>query len=139
MRGADEPRHDHPAGKLEICRSEPAPGPPYPQERERGACAMSRSLPNRAMEAVFGRINQRRQWHQLPFPISLLNLLSLRLDLRDKNLFDTSEKIQEETAQEPPEEALRARQPDGTWNDLNDPGMGARGSAFTRNINPKHI
>jgi hypothetical protein len=91
------------------------------------------------MHAVFGRVNEKRQWHQLPFPISLLNLLSLRLDLRDKNLFDTSEKIQTEGTEEPPAEALKARQPDGTWNDLNDPGMGARGSAFTRNVDPRRI
>ncbi len=45
---------------------------------------MSRSLPNRVMHTVFAPINRRRQWHQLPFPISLLNLLSLRLDLREK-------------------------------------------------------
>jgi len=100
---------------------------------------MSRSLPNRAMHAVFGHVNQKRQWHQLPFPISLMNLLSLRLDLRDKNLFDTSEKIQEVGTEEPPPEARRARQPDGSWNDLDDPGMGARGTAFTRNVNPKRI
>ena len=100
---------------------------------------MSRSVTTRAMEAVFGRINQKRQWHQLPFPVSLLNLLSLRLDLRDKNLFDTSQKIQEEGTEEPPGEARSARQPDGRWNDLNDPNMGSRGSAFTRNVNPKRI
>jgi hypothetical protein len=28
---------------------------------------------------------------------------------------------------------------DGRWNDPNDPGMGSRGSAFTRYINPKRI
>ena len=100
---------------------------------------MNRSLPNRAMHAVFGPINRRRQWHQLPFPVSLLNLLSLRLDLRDKNLFDTSQKIQEQGTEEPPEKARHARMPDGTWNDLDDPGMGSRGSAFTRNINPERI
>jgi len=54
------------------------------------------------MHAVFGRINKKRQWHELPFPISLLNLLSLRLDLRDMNLFDTSEEIKTEATEEPP-------------------------------------
>jgi hypothetical protein len=100
---------------------------------------MSRSLPNKAMHAVFGRINQRRQWHRLPFPISLLNLLSLRLDLRDKNLFDTDKRLQEHGTEEPPPEALKARRPDGMWNDLNDPDMGSRGATFSRNIDPKRI
>jgi hypothetical protein len=34
---------------------------------------------------------------------------------------------------------LTARQPDGTWNDLDDSGMGSNKSAFSRNINPKRI
>ncbi|MGI8596648.1 MAG: hypothetical protein ACR2LY_05110 [Thermoleophilaceae bacterium] len=88
---------------------------------------------------MFGRINRRRQWHELPFPISLLNLLSLRLDLRDKNLFDSSQKIQEHGTEEPPPEARTARTPEGLWNDLNDPEMGSRGSSFSRNIDPKRI
>src|SRR5215216_6624647 len=101
---------------------------------------MKRSLPGRALNAVFGRINRKRQWYQLPTtPLDTLNLLSLRLDLRDMNLFDTSVPIRKKGIEEPPEEALTARQPDGRWNDLNDPGMGSTGSAFTRNINPKRI
>jgi hypothetical protein len=100
---------------------------------------MKRSLPSKAMNAVFGRINKRRQWHELPFPISLLNLLSLRLDLRDMNLFDTAEKIKTEATEEPPEEALKARVPGGKWNDLKDPEMGSTGSEFSRNINPRRL
>ena len=101
---------------------------------------MSRPLPNRALNSVFSRINRRRQWHELPFPINLLNLLSLRLDLRDKNLFDAaSSPIQEKGTETPPPEVLTARTPDGSWNDLNDPGMGSRGSDFARNIDPSRI
>jgi len=100
---------------------------------------VSRPLPNRALHAVFGRINRRRQWHELPFPISLLNLLSLRLDLRDKNLFDSSQKIQEHGTEEPPAEARTARTPEGLWNDLNDPEMGSSGSSFSRNIDPRRV
>src|SRR3712207_3636563 len=100
---------------------------------------MSRPLPNRVMHAVFGRINKKRQWYELPFPISTLNLLSLRLDLRDMNLFDTDAQIKEHGTETPPPEALRARRPDGKWNDLNDPDMGSIGSSFARNINPKRI
>jgi Animal haem peroxidase len=101
---------------------------------------VSRSLVNRAMHRVFSRINERRQWYELPTTaLKTLNLLSLRLDLRDMNLFDTSSPIRKHGLEEPPSEALRARRPDGTWNDLDDPEMGSVGSAFTRNINPKRI
>src|SRR4051794_12647583 len=72
-------------------------------------------------------------------PLKALNLLSLRLDLRDFNLFDTSIPIRKKGIEEPPEHVLTARQPDGTWNDLDDPGMGSNKSAFSRNINPKRI
>ncbi len=101
---------------------------------------MSRSLPNRALHAVFSKVNQKRQWYEMPtVGLKALNLLSLRLDLRDLNLFDTSTPIRKHGLEDPPPEALRARRPDGKWNDLNDPEMGSTGTAFTRNINPKRI
>ena len=75
---------------------------------------MSRSLAGRALHAVFGRINKRRQWYEMPtVGLKTLNLLSLRLDLRDLNLFDTSTPIRTHGIEEPPEEALTARRPDG--------------------------
>src|SRR3954451_5708514 len=102
--------------------------------------AVKRSLSARALHAVFGRINKKRQWHEMPTtPLKALNLLALRLDLRDFNLFDTSIPIRRKGIEEPPKHVLGARQPDGTWNDLNDPGMGSNKSAFSRNINPKRI
>jgi hypothetical protein len=101
---------------------------------------VSRSLSSRAMHAVFSRINKRRQWYELPTTaLKSLNLLSQRLDLRDMNLFDTNVPIRTHGIEEPPEEARTARRPDGKWNDLDDPGMGSAGSAFTRNIDPKRI
>src|SRR3954469_12669263 len=101
---------------------------------------MSRSLPNRVMHAVFSRMNRKRQWYEMPgLQLKLLNLLSLRLDLRDMNLFDTSQKIQTDGTEEPPPEARAARRPDGKWNDLDDPEMGSKGSELTRNIDPRRI
>src|SRR3712207_6580729 len=44
---------------------------------------MSRPIAARALHAVFSRINRKRQWYQIPHPFQALNLLSLRLDLRD--------------------------------------------------------
>jgi hypothetical protein len=101
---------------------------------------MSRSLPNRVLHTVYSRVNRKRQWYEQPgLLLKLLNLLSLRLDLRDMNLFDTSVKIQEHGTEEPPEKFLKARHPEGRWNDLNDPDMGSTGSSLTRNIDPKRI
>src|SRR3954468_8530211 len=69
---------------------------------------VSRSLPNRAMHAVFSRINEKRPWYRLPTTsLKGLNLLSLRLDLRDMNLFDTSEELKTESTEEPPPEAIK--------------------------------
>jgi hypothetical protein len=101
---------------------------------------VSRPLPNRVLHAIFTKVNQRRAWWQLPTTsMKALNLLSLRLDLRDLNLFDTDTPIRKHGLEEPPSEALSARRPDGRWNDLEDPEMGSSGTAFARNINPKRI
>jgi hypothetical protein len=89
---------------------------------------------------VFSRVNRKRQWYELPTTsLKSLNLLSLRLDLRDMNLFDTGTPIRTQGLEEPPEKVLSARRPDGKWNDLEDADMGSTGTAFTRNINPKRI
>src|SRR3712207_5553265 len=109
-------------------------------DEEPGGTAVSRSLPGKALNTVFSRINRTRQWYQLPTtPLKALNLLSLRLDLRDWNLHDTSQKIKTEATEEPPPHVLTARQPDGRWNDLKDPEMGSTGSNFARNIDPKRV
>src|SRR3954468_9813664 len=109
-------------------------------EQRAGGEAVSRSLSSKVLRGVFSRVNKKRQWHELPTPpLKALNLLSLRLDLRDMNLFDTSTSLRKHGIEEPPEEALTARRPDGKWNDLNDPDMGSTGSAFTRNVDPKRI
>jgi Animal haem peroxidase len=101
---------------------------------------VKRSLSGRALNVVFSRVNRRRQWYELPTTtLKSLNLLSLRLDLRDMNLFDTGTPIRTHGLEEPPEEASRARRPDGKWNDLEDSDMGSHGTAFTRNVNPKRI
>jgi hypothetical protein len=101
---------------------------------------VKRSLSGRALHAVFSRVNRKRAWYELPTTsLKSLNLLSLRLDLRDMNLFDTGTPIRTQGLEEPPEEVLKARRPDGKWNDLEDAEMGSTGTAFTRNINPKRI
>lgn len=75
------------------------------------------------------------QWHQNPsLLLQLKALAGERNDLRDKNLFEGDEiRPAEDPKETPPEEAIRARTPDGTWNDLGCKHMGARGTGFGRN------
>jgi len=82
--------------------------------------------------AVFRAINRWRVWYRLPFPIAVVNLVSLRVDLRWRNLFDT------ETA--PPDPAppgdfdiRHCRTVDGTFNDLSKTWMGMANARFGRN------
>jgi hypothetical protein len=92
------------------------------------------------MHAVFSKVNQKRPWYRMPTTsLKALNLLSLRLDLRDMNLFGTDTPTHTRGVEDPPREALTARRPDGRWNDLKDPDMGSTATAFTRNIDPKRI
>jgi hypothetical protein len=75
------------------------------------------------------------QWHQNPSLILQLKALSgERDDLRSKNLFEADDiRPAEDPKETPPEEAVRARTPDGTWNDLGCKHMGAKGTGFGRN------
>ncbi len=75
------------------------------------------------------------QWYEHPSLIlQLANLSKLRGDLRDHNLFEGESMRPDEPAGEPPPAALKARTPDGTWNDLSCPSMGAKGTGFGRNV-----
>jgi len=95
-------------------------------------------------------VNRRMQWHQLPWPVEvpaplqltslafqLANLALLRDELRKYNLYDSPRALPDvDPVSDPPPEAIRARQPDGRWNDLSDPLMGSMGSPFGRNVPP---
>lgn len=82
--------------------------------------------------AIYRVINRRRVWYRLPFPIAVINLLALRVDLRRLNLFDT------ETAPlDPPVpigfDIRHCRTADGTFNDLSKTWMGMANARFGRN------
>jgi hypothetical protein len=82
--------------------------------------------------AIYRAINRWRVWYRLPFPVAVVNLLALRVDLRWRNLFDT------ETAPlDPPAPAdfdvRRCRTADGSFNDLAKPWMGMTEARFGRN------
>jgi hypothetical protein len=84
-------------------------------------------------------LNRRRQWYELPLPLQLLNLALLRKDLRELNLHDVPGEPPRDYPSQPPPEAVRGRMADGSWNDLSDPNMGAIGTRFARNIDPKKV
>jgi len=82
--------------------------------------------------AIYRLINRWRVWYRLPFPLAVINLLALRVDLRWRNLFDT------ETA--PPDlpapdsfDSRHCRTADGTFNDLSKTWMGMANARFGRN------
>jgi len=75
------------------------------------------------------------EWYEHPSLILQLGALSsARDDLREKNLFEHDDIRPDTDLGEAPEEAIRARTPDGQFNDLGCPYMGAKGTGFGRNV-----
>ena len=75
-------------------------------------------------------------WDKLPKLLGLLVLTRLQSILRQKNLYDTD--VAPSTNLPPLDlytsAELTARTPDGTYNDVSQPGMGMAGARFGRNI-----
>ncbi|MCH9730400.1 MAG: peroxidase [Actinomycetia bacterium] len=63
--------------------------------------------------------------------------MKLRVELREKNLFENPDIRPEEDLGKPTDEEERARTPEGTFNDLDEPWMGAKGTGFGRNSPPE--
>jgi len=75
-----------------------------------------------------------RQWYEYPsLVLQIKELADLRDDLRAHNLFEAHDVRPKDDLGEPSEEAKLGRTPDGTFNDLSDPWMGAAGTGFGRN------
>ena len=80
--------------------------------------------------------NELIPWHKLPTLLGLVRVLRIRDVLRNENLHDTSHVAR---AGDPPplDDSVRhddARTIDGSFNDKNDPHMGAAGTRFGRNV-----
>jgi hypothetical protein len=92
--------------------------------------------------AVFSVVNRWVPWYRLPVRLSVLNLEAFRHVLRKENLIDTEPLEAPPTPRSvpanPPERARWARTPDGTYNDLSAPTMGAVGATFGRNLRPDY-
>ena len=77
-------------------------------------------------------LDRRLGWDRLPKPVGILALVGLRERLRRRNLHDTE--TGRPVTPPPRPDDLEVRQPDGTWNDLDSPSMGAVGARFGRNV-----
>jgi len=75
------------------------------------------------------------QWYQHPSLVLQLRALTKeRKDLREKNLFEGDGTRPDGDMGEPTPQVERARTPEGTWNDVGCPMMGAKGTGFGRNV-----
>jgi hypothetical protein len=79
-------------------------------------------------------IDRRIGWDRLPLPLAMPTLIGLRDRLREQNLYDTGRGPLDRPDVSAHPSYLTARTLDGTFNDLNDPLMGALGSRFGRNV-----
>src|ERR1700724_662471 len=81
-------------------------------------------------------IDQRRAWHTLPVPLALAVMIGDRIKLREKNLHDTGgyPTVPQPEPQARGTEYLQVRMPEGTFNDLHAPTMGAANTRFGRNV-----
>ena len=86
------------------------------------------------------KIDRSFGWARLPTVAAIPILIGLRDRLRENNLYDTGRGPLDEPPFEDPDVArhLGARMLNGTYNDLDDPRMGALGSRFGRNIPLEH-
>ncbi len=90
----------------------------------------------RVLVAIFSRVNRRVEWHKLPLPLAILNLLALRVQLREHNLHDTTpiSRMEDIPISKMGTHVLYQRTPDGIFNDLKYPEMGKAGVRFGRNV-----
>ena len=98
------------------------------------------SLHERVIELAH-KIDRKVSWHRLPLPLSLPLLALMRDRLREQNLHDTGQPPgldAPETNGSSEPSYLTSRTWDGTYNDLEDPVMGATGSRFGRNVPLEH-
>ncbi|HEY0584373.1 MAG TPA: peroxidase family protein [Chloroflexota bacterium] len=81
-------------------------------------------------------IDKQIAWHRLPTPVGLIVIIGQRIKLRLENLHDTSTfpTLQQPEPHAKGIEFLSQRMPEGTFNDLRDPRMGAINTRFGRNV-----
>ncbi|RST00557.1 peroxidase [Streptomyces sp. WAC07149] len=110
-------------------RHQPPPAPPQPYGPP--------GLLERLESAAFARVNQTREWYELPAPLGLLNLAVIREDLRRHNLHDTFG-AGGERDRRPTKHLAPYRSYDGSGYDPYDEDMGRVGTRLDRNT-PLHL
>lgn len=85
---------------------------------------------------LVGRIGEALAWYRLPNVLGLARLTKIRDELREKNLYDTEDPPLKENPDPNavPEDKVRFRTFDGTYNDLRYPEMGKANARFGRNF-----
>lgn len=83
-------------------------------------------------------IDQSVGWAGLPKVVGLAVLIGIRHQLRTSNLYAAEPSPVPPAGPAHAGNYLGARTRDGSYNDLNDPGMGAVGCRFGRNVPPEH-
>ena len=79
-----------------------------------------------------------RQWYEHPSLIlQLKDLSNLRVELREKNLFEADDIRPKDDLGKATDEEKRARTSDGTLTEPDEPWMGAKGTGFGRNAPPE--
>lgn len=87
----------------------------------------------RLVVPIYKPINRFIPWHRLWTPLAVLNLNAFRVELREKNLYDTPNRPDLPLADWSPGVATD-RSVDGSFNDLENPDMGRAGARFGRNF-----
>jgi hypothetical protein len=90
-------------------------------------------LVERLLGDLFRVVNRRIVWYRLGFLLSVVNLVALRTNLRRFNLYDTETREPEAPSPGTRDVGL-TRTPNGSYNDLGQPGMGMAGTRFGRNV-----
>jgi hypothetical protein len=86
------------------------------------------------LDGLAETLDRRIGWDRLPGLLALPTLVGLRNRLRERNLFDTGRSRLDRPEIDADASYLTARTLDGSFNDLNDPLMGALGARFGRNV-----
>src|SRR4051794_40382632 len=98
---------------------------------------MSNNAPlTRLYSSITQVVDHRLGWSRLPWPLGMLTLVGVRFRLRASNLYDSGRGPLDRPPTDGDAHAhhLTARTLDGTYNDLDEPLMGALGSRFGRNV-----
>jgi hypothetical protein len=88
----------------------------------------------RVQTAAFHKINEYKEWWELPLPVALLNLSAFREDLRHFNLYDTEQWEGGNGGGAAVAAPPKFRTYDGSQTDPNNPRMGQTGTHFGRNV-----